>query len=164
MILTETSSNENIKVMEKLKHDHKEEIEGLKKEMENEKNKLQQKIQVLKEKQTEYKKEMDKIKAQNIFINTYKIENERLNRVMEEKKEKDIKKDTEQKKVIADLKDKIKKMNLEKAYNPDKSDEAMETENEQKVQKCNDCQFKTIWKTYMTEHKKTCQKQKNKKK
>ena len=37
VILTETSANENIKVIEKLKHDHKEEIEGLKKEMENEK-------------------------------------------------------------------------------------------------------------------------------
>ena len=92
-------------------------------------------------------------------MNLHKIENERLNKEKEVKKEKELEKEANYKQEIEKLKNKIKTMNLEKAYG-NGNVEKMETI---ETHKCKDCNFTSNWKNTMEDHKKNCTKRKKKK-
>ena len=106
----------------------------------------------------EYKKEIGKLKHEYIFINTYKIEIKYLKTQLKEVKEELIKKETEHKNVVEDLKNKIKQANLSKAYNTnikiEQSGESFESESEQHIFNCKYCDYKSSWYTYLKEQEK----------
>ena len=121
----------------------------------------------LKLKEATYKKDIEKLKTKIIFINTYKIEIEQLKRELENAKEADILKETEHKKVLDDLKHKIKVIYLEKAQKQDiemEENGKTDTVKKENMFKCNGCDYKSCWETYVNEHKKKCNKAKKRKK
>ena len=100
-----------------------------------------------------------------MYINLYKIDNEKLNKEKEETIEKDIAKDNEHMKQIDELKNKIKILIQEKTNKIENNEITHEKSNRQEYQ-CPDCNFKSIWMTTLKEHflLKKCKKTKKTKK
>ena len=92
-------------------------------------------------------------------MNLDKIKIEDLKKKIDETKAKQSEKESEHKILVEKLKTKIKNLNLDKAYN--RESEPME---EVKEFKCDDCDFKTNWRSNMNDHKSKCKKTKKRKK
>ena len=150
------------------------------KDIENENAELKLEIEHLKmeikdgkEREIAYKNEIDNNKEKNMYINIYKIENEKLKKEIDEIKENYVEKEAEHNNKIDDLRKRIKMVSLEKIYqskNEDNKTEGqnngkhMETETEIKVYNCKDCEFKTNWMNNLKTHKNKCKKTKKRNK
>ena len=124
------------------------------------------------EKEIEYKREIYNQKVKNMDINLYKIENEKLNKEINDIKEKDIEKEAEHNNKINELRKRIKNISLEKIYQSKHKENGQEEQiNEKDMEtqpikeyNCKDCDFKTNWMTNLKTHKNKCKKTKKRNK
>ena len=120
------------------------------------------KIEKFKKDINEYKKEIIKEKEKNIYLNLYKIENQKLKeeiKYKENQKEIQHKKEVEEIKQKLNMKEKMHKNETKKLMKKIEQKEETKEENKEMITyNCEDCKFKTNWIATLKEHKKKCNK------
>ena len=110
----------------------------------------------------EYKKELEKEKSKNVYSNLFKIENEKLEKKLEDNNIEHKAKKDELTNIFKTIMNKYQdeKKNDEMENKKEKlevgSDNEKPQTNEYIYYNCKTCDFKSIWKTKRDEHMKKC--------